>query len=70
MNSQVLVPQWLLHPTDADLCALFLGQKTTELPEQLMLQAERCVHDYLRLAWKRREGLWSRVCRDGNPWKL
>lgn len=63
-------PSWLLQPTVEDLSHVILGAKCWQLPVDCRARAERCVHDFLRKAWKKREGLWSRVCRNGDPWLL
>ena len=64
------VPSWLTRPSREDLVQLFIGAKANSLPPAVREKAERCVADFLRLAWARRDSIWKQVCRAGKPWKL
>ena len=49
---------------------LVVGSGTRYLPAEVQLRAEKCVWDFLRLAWRRRSVIWDAVCVPGNPWRL
>ena len=57
------------HP-EIDFLQLVAGSASSLLPAKVQLKAEKCAWDFLRLAWRRRDQIWRRVCLDGNPWRL
>ena len=53
-----------------DFLELIAGSGSSKLPASVRVKAEKCAWDFLRLAWRRRDLIWQRVCLDGNPWRL
>ena len=49
---------------------LVAGSGTRELSADVRLSAEKCTWDFLRLAWRRRDVVWSQVTVPGNQWRL
>ncbi len=62
----------LLHsaPEQVDLLRLVSGDWSSSLPAEVRFKAERRGWDFLKLAWRRRELIWSQVCVERNPWRL
>ena len=51
--------------------ALLLGDSMlAELPPDTQLKVDRIVCNFLKVAWRKREGLWQKHCIDGDPWQL
>ena len=53
-----------------DFLELVAGSGSSKLPASVRVRAEKCAWDFLRLAWRRRDLIWQRVCLNGNPWRL
>ena len=50
---------------------VFLGnQLWTELPPELAQAVDTTVCDFLKVAWRRRQPIWSAVCVEGSEWRL
>ena len=49
---------------------LVAGSGTREFSADVRLSAEKCTWDFLRLAWRRRDAVWSQVTVPGNQWRL
>ena len=62
----------LLHSAteQVDLLRLVAGDWSSSLPAEVRFKAERRGWDFLKLAWRRRELIWSQVCVERNPWRL
>ena len=68
--SALLLQEGVHDYPEIDFLQLVAGSASSLLPAKVQLRAEKCAWDFLRLAWRRRERVWSQVCLDGNPWRL
>ena len=57
-------------PPTATFFGLVAGSASALAPSEVRLRVEKCAWDYLRLAWRRRQQVWERVCLNGDPWRL
>jgi hypothetical protein len=53
-----------------DLVQLFLGDLFHGLPDQVYRKLHSAVFNYLTIIWKKRDGAWTRFCRNEDPWSL
>jgi Reverse transcriptase (RNA-dependent DNA polymerase) len=50
---------------------LFLGDRLLrQLPQQVALDVNATICNFLHVAWRKRQPLWREFCQDNNDWKL
>ena len=63
--------QQLTEKSTVHLTRLFLSDALlTEIQPEAQAKVDDIALNFLKLAWRKRERLWSHVCKPDNPWRL